>query len=218
MSCNSCNTNPCCCPPYIGSAYVPGPQGPMGAQGVQGDTGPIGPTGPTGYTGPIGLQGPTGDTGYTGYTGSQGPAGGGGRETYGFIVDSQQFPVSDGQPPLFTPLWPSIFPGQYPTPADVNVYYNGLTPATVSNMLVEMDPTGINNLQGNVSLDFCINGVPVLPSVIITPADIPGAFLVDNVGSTVINPGDQFCIQQTDLGGPGGGFTYVRQISVIFTY
>lgn len=47
MSCSSCHSNPCCCPP--------GPRGPMGLPGTNGSTGY---TGYTGFTGPIGPTGP----------------------------------------------------------------------------------------------------------------------------------------------------------------
>lgn len=49
MSCNKCNTNPCCCRvPY----QLPGPMGPQGCTGPQGNAGPQGPPGPPG-PGPI---------------------------------------------------------------------------------------------------------------------------------------------------------------------
>lgn len=56
MSCNKCNTSPCCCQiPY----QIPGPMGPQGCTGPQGNAGPQGPIGPPGPAGtsPIPVHG-----------------------------------------------------------------------------------------------------------------------------------------------------------------
>lgn len=51
MSCNKCNTNPCCCGvPY----QIPGPMGPQGCPGPQGNPGQNGAPGPPGPQGPAG--------------------------------------------------------------------------------------------------------------------------------------------------------------------
>lgn len=49
MSCNKCQSSPCCC----GAPFqIPGPMGPQGCPGPTGSPGPQGPPGPPG-TGPI---------------------------------------------------------------------------------------------------------------------------------------------------------------------
>lgn len=222
--CNTCGQYNCCCTPYIGSAYIPGPQGPMGVQGVQGPTGPTG----SGATGPTGSQGPTGPTGPTGTNGTNGPIGPtgptgpaplvNGYQIIGINTPPQTLQIDGnfGNPPVYLALLG--FPGFItPTYAEAYLTYNVPVNGVLRNLLIEVDPfPGSNQLApgSTVTVQTVVNGFTVGASIVLDDTSI--GVITSNINFVALLPTNTFSIAFTSNG--GGGFIYLRQVTAVITY
>jgi len=210
--CNSCGQINCCCTPYIGSAYIPGPQGPMGVQGVQGSTGPTGYTGYTGYTGDTGS---TGSTGYTGYTGPIGPPAGGGFQILCTQVLPGNFQQSNnfGFPNTFAGFF--IAPGNFISATEVDTVYNNVSSGVLKRLAVEVDSFNPNSLNGNISVQTVLNGVP-LGSTVTLDGSSTGVVLGDASFVTLFT-GNTFCFT-FKAGTATAGDIWIKSITAIIEY